>query len=120
MQLTLSAAIAALCWSFRLAAASSSNVYIIDDGVQLREGRTTKGELSPELARLVLAQRAGVEDYHGADLEDDKVVQTLNRWGAGDGLFGHEKVKNVLMLVEGVTDDCKPCINRDIYTVQVD
>lgn len=107
MQLTLSALVATLCWSYRLAAASSSHVYAIDEPATLREGRIVDDTLSPEIARLVLAQRAGVEDYHGADLEDDVVLRALNNHAARDGLFGGSKSTNVLILVEDADDECE-------------
>lgn len=120
MQLTLSAVVAALCWSYRLAAASNSHVYIVDEPAALREGQAKNGELSPEVARLVLAQRSGVEDYHGADLEDDKVLRALNDHGAREGLFGGRKGENVLILVEGVADDCENLYHRKLRMAQID
>lgn len=105
MQLTFSALVAALCWSYRLAAASNSHIYTIDQPRALLEGRSLNAKLSPELGRIVLAQRAGVEDYHEVDLDDDAVLSAINNHAAREGLFGESPVQNVLILVEGVDDD---------------
>lgn len=107
MQPTLSTLVAALCWSYRLAAAANSHVYTIDTPAALLEERLLNSELSPETARLVLAQRTGVEDYHGADLESDDVLKVLNGYGAREDLFGERKVEDVLILVEGQDEECK-------------
>ena len=109
MQLTLSALVAALCWTYRLT--SASRVYTIDEPAALHKGRWPNTRLSPEISRLVLAQRAGVEDYHGADLEDDVVVDAMNGYAAREDIFGERKATNVMILVEGVSDDRKICLS---------
>lgn len=115
MKLTLCALVAALCWSYRLAAASNSHVYTIDTPAALLEGRLLKTELSPEVARLVVAQRTGVEDYHGADLENDDVLRAINGYAARGGLFGQRKVEDVLLLVEGTDEKRKTTLFTNDY-----
>lgn len=43
--------------------------------------------LSPISARLLLAQRAGVEEYHIADLSRAEVIDTINTYGLATPLF---------------------------------
>lgn len=66
-----------------------------------------KTELSPEIARYVLAQRTGVEDYHDVEVEHNSALQAINAFGAREDLFGKRKVENVLILVEGQDAECK-------------
>ncbi|KAK5124231.1 hypothetical protein LTR85_001934 [Meristemomyces frigidus] len=106
MKLTSTAALSALCWTARLASAATGHVYIIDPSHT--EPRRPDGEaqsLQPIPARLVLAQRAGVEDYHSADLGNADVIDAINDFGVRTPLFGPQgKRRKAMILVEGVQD----------------
>jgi len=81
MRLTSGAALAATCCS--IATASTVRVYTHDPNWQ----PAAAGQLSPIEARLVLAQRAGVEDYHEADLSRDGVLDAINAYGVRRSVF---------------------------------
>lgn len=110
MKLTIPGVVGALCWSYRLAAANT-HVYTIDRPSALSEGRLLKSELSPEIARVVLAQRARVEDYHDADLKKADVVKAINGYGSRDGLFGERKKNTQFILLEGQDETRKIAIS---------
>lgn len=82
MRLSAGAAISALCWSARLAAAQ---IYLYNGP----DTNPTREELSPVPARMVLAQRAGAEDYHEADVGAEGVLEAINEYGRRTSL--HEK-----------------------------
>lgn len=108
MKLILSALISALCWSCRLAAASAdTHVYTFDVGAT-RE-TPPYDQLRPQEARMVLAQRVGVEYFHAIDLDDAESVKQINAFGRRDRLFSQAKAENVLVLVEGI-DEQRECL----------
>ncbi|KAK3111615.1 hypothetical protein LTR53_012957 [Teratosphaeriaceae sp. CCFEE 6253] len=79
MKLASSLILGALGWTAHTASASSAGrVYICDGGSTVP---STERTLSPNEARVVLAQRAGVEDYHSADMRDEAVVEAVNAFG---------------------------------------
>ncbi|EME43897.1 hypothetical protein DOTSEDRAFT_71638 [Dothistroma septosporum NZE10] len=102
MKINISTIIPALCCTAQLVAASSAHVYIHDPHSQpSTESRT----LEPVAARLVLAQRAGVEDYHDADLLRQEVVKAINDYGLRTHLFEADStVKRAMFLLEGESD----------------
>ena len=102
MKLSLSILIPALCWSARLASAAAAHIYTFDTESEPRlDGRT----LDPAAARLLLAQRAGVEDYHSADLMSSGAIQAVNDFGVRDGLFSNGKRRRAFVLAESVHED---------------
>ncbi|KAK0309284.1 hypothetical protein LTR01_004391 [Friedmanniomyces endolithicus] len=87
MKLATSLILPALSWTARLACATTdARVYICDG----RPEEATDRTLSPTEARLVIAQRAGVEDYHSAELKDGKALEAINVFGRTTSLFGDE------------------------------
>lgn len=78
----LSSSIAAVA-AAHIVAASTTNVYTYDPHWQ----PSTHGTLSPVEARLVLAQRAGAEDYHEADSLKEGVLEAMNAYGTRRSLF---------------------------------
>ncbi|EMC95248.1 hypothetical protein BAUCODRAFT_123711 [Baudoinia panamericana UAMH 10762] len=103
--LAASALVAVLCWSVRLAGAATGHVYVYDGAEAERQQATASRSLSPVQARLVLAQRAGVEDYHSADLREDGVLRAINDFGRRRSLFAEQELsRKALLLVEGVRD----------------
>lgn len=105
MKLTPTAALAALCWTARLASAATGYVYM-SDASHTPQGESKLRALNLTPARLVLAQRAGVEDYHSADLESAEVIEAINAFGVRTPLFGEQdKRPKAMVLVEGAPDD---------------
>ena len=79
---------AAVCCTAVFATKPSLRVYAFDPNPN--DDRTlipSPPELSPIAARMVLAQRAGVEDYHSSDLSHDGVIDAINTFGASNALF---------------------------------
>lgn len=105
MRLTPSLLVPALCWQLASASSPSADVYLFDPNrpQEPRPDRT----LSPITARLVLAQRAGVEDFHSADLYDKDVIQAINDYGVRTPLFSQQPgdkdgLRTALILVDGL------------------
>jgi hypothetical protein len=94
----------ALSWSAGLATAATSHVYILDAAyVTDPTAQHQAPSLSPKAARLALAQRAGVEGFHTADLKDDGVIDAINTFGVRTSIFGNarDEREGALVLVEG-------------------
>ncbi|CAK4033413.1 endoplasmic reticulum membrane [Lecanosticta acicola] len=102
MKLSDTVVISALCWTAPLAAAATAHVYVHDPQSQPASG-TTPRSLEPVSARLVLAQRAGVEDYHSADLSRQEVIEAINEYGVRTPLFAaaDKSSKKAFILLEG-------------------
>ena len=109
MKLTSPFLLPALCWQLATATASAphGDVYIFDPSSQQpRPDRT----LSPVAARLVLAQRGGLEDFHSANLYDKDVIEAINDYGRPSPLFSHQPashgtVESALILVNGLSEE---------------
>jgi hypothetical protein len=99
MKLTVSALLSGLCWTAELATATSANIYTYDPQ---SPARRQPRSLDPVAARLVLAQRAGVEDFHSADLDNEDVISAINDYGVRTPLFGQEAslLKKAVILLE--------------------
>lgn len=108
MKLTISGVAVALCWSYRLAAANT-HVYMLDRPVSRPEEMELKSELSPEMARMVLAQRAGAEEYHDVYLESEDALKTINGYAYSSygGMFGQDRKTTQFILLEGQDDKCE-------------
>lgn len=102
MRLAPSLLVPALCWA---STAAASHVYIREAQGQRREVQDEKRTLSPVAARMVLAQRAGVEEYHSADVHHADALQAINDFGLRRKLFGDdsEERRQAFILLE--TDD---------------
>lgn len=104
MRLSQNLILPALCWSARLAAATTAHIYIHDPESQPRHD-TPSRSLNPVPARLVLAQRAGVEDYHSADISREEVIDAVNTYGVRTPLFAAQsRPRRAFILVEGESD----------------
>lgn len=104
MKGTTPALLSGLCWSVRLASAATASFYTYDPQ---SPPRPHSRSLSPVEARLVLAQRAGVEDFHSVDMEKGDVIAAINDYGVRTPLFGDaESLKTAVILLE---DDGERC-----------
>lgn len=102
MRLAHSVLVPALCWA---SSATASHVYIREAHGSRREVNDDRRTLSPMAARMVLAQRAGVEQYHSADIQHPDALQAVNDFGSRRDLFGDEveERRQAFILLE--TDD---------------
>ncbi|GAB7363859.1 hypothetical protein MBLNU230_g4423t1 [Neophaeotheca triangularis] len=95
----------ALACATRLAAAATGAVYTYNpqaDGPATPEPRS----LSPEVARLVMAQRLGLEDFHSPEELDEQSISALNDYGRPSHLFGQgEGLKTAIIILESSEDD---------------
>lgn len=59
--------------------------------------------VSPETARLILAQRLGVSQYHTIEGVDSDLIRHLNAFGGKQALLGNDKrsVAHLLVWIEG-------------------
>ena len=106
MKATLSILISALCWSVRLAATeATSHIYTYDPHSEQPNARSRT--LSPIAARLVLAQRAGVEEFHSAGLLQEEVLDAINDFGIRTPLFsmGEEKAERAFIILTQSTEE---------------
>ncbi|PPJ58488.1 hypothetical protein CBER1_05589 [Cercospora berteroae] len=94
-----------LACAARIAEAATAHVYTYDPHASAARGQSGR-DLSPVAARLVLAQRAGVEDYHQSDLLRQEAIEAINDYGKQTPLFAKEEDRrnNAFILLEGVTD----------------
>jgi hypothetical protein len=115
MRLISSFLLPVLCWRLATADDSTGHIYVLNPD-QSQERRPS-GTLSPIAARLVLAQRLGVEEFHSADLQDKDVVGAINDYGIRAPIFSdqrEDKMRRALLYIEG--EDNKQCM-PDPYTV---
>ncbi|KAI6878562.1 hypothetical protein KC360_g7949 [Hortaea werneckii] len=111
MRLATAAAAAFTSLISTAAADRAGHVYIIDQSTQPHSRDAADlNTLSPVAARLVLAQRAGVEDYHAADLESEGVLDAINEYGVKTPMFADGKDErrrklNMMLLVEEAAEE---------------
>jgi len=101
MKLTSAAlCVAAIC-DTAAAAVATARVFTYDP----RSGHSSHGQpgvLDAVPARVVLAQRLGVEEYHSADLDRQDVIDAINTYGSSTPLFAEEtgQAKKALLLLQ--------------------
>ena len=82
--------------------------------------------VSPNAARLVLAQRLGLSDYHALDTEDSNILDFLNSYSDSshdalfqDTNFDARERRKILFFLEGVEDShgthLRKCVNEAQY-----
>lgn len=104
MRLPHSLLISALCCTAQLA--SAVQVYTFDPESQSLprgDADSRSRTLTPSDARLVLAQRAGVEDYHLDALLSPGGIDAINEFGLREEVFGEDNArrKSYVVLVDG-------------------
>ena len=110
MRLVSSFLLPALCW--RLASASG-HVYIYDPD-RTQEQRPSR-TLSPIAARLVLAQRGGVEEYHSTDLQNEEVIDAINDYGTRTPIFAGQKSQALRMLLYMEGENHEECMCETVH-----
>lgn len=110
MKLTTGVLASALGCCAHLAAAASGRVYTYDP-VTSSSREAVRSELDPATARLVLAHRAGVEDYHiETALREDEIEQ-INKLGSKTPLFGgKDRLRKLFILA---LDDAEGSEGKD-------
>lgn len=79
MRYISAALLSALSCYTELAAAATGYVITVDH--PHHQSSSNQQALSPETARLVLAQRAGVEDYHLEKSLSEREIEAINDYG---------------------------------------
>lgn len=67
-----------------------------------RSSQSRPGVLDAVPARVALAQRLGVEEYHNADLDRQDVVDAINAYGSPAPLFSEQtsRAKKALLMLQ--------------------
>ena len=108
MRLTSSTLLSALCWTARLA--SAVQIFTFDPELPPSDGERSR-TLSPIEARLVLAQRIGVEDYHIDDLLSPGGLKAINDFGVREPLFrdadSYSTIRYIFLAEADADDQCR-------------
>jgi hypothetical protein len=82
----------------------NGHVYVYDPSV--KSNHTPQKPITPETARLILAQRLGLSRYHSIKSVNEENVQLLRQYGGrGQLLFGQDRDSNqahALIWLDGV------------------
>ena len=99
MKLITGTLLSALSCYTDLAAAATGRVITLDPSLSSHEHSTTQQDtLSPEIARLVIAQRAGLEDYHVGKALNDEEINAINAHGLQTSRLSKDNNERVLIL----------------------
>ena len=88
-----------------VASASDALVYTFDRTPPSQ--RSTPPSISPESARLFLAHRLGLSQFHNLEDADEDTLRLLNDYGGSQApLFeaGDKHIRRLLVIVEGLDD----------------
>jgi hypothetical protein len=110
--------LSSLCCS-AVAAATTGHVFTYD--VNAKAAPQQAPEVSPEAARLILAQRLGLSKYHSIENADDDLISHLNAYGGRQELFRDANVQDsisahLLVWIEDVEDVGAIIKDTSIYT----
>ena len=115
MKLITAALLSALSCYTELAAAATGRVITLDPSLSSHEHSSTtqKDTLSPETARLVIAQRAGLEDYHVYKALSEEEINAINAHGLQTSRLSKDNTERVFILAfvdeEDVEGMLRPC-----------
>lgn len=101
------------------AAISQASVYTFDSEPQPAIAGLASPSITPETARLVLARRLGLAQYHNLHIADDITIEYLNRFGGRQNQllpsYGDEVLPGkLLIIVEGVDNPTGPLPNLNL------
>jgi len=102
-------------------AASAAKVLYLDSNPDASTSPPARDQIvSPDTARLILAQRLGVGQYHSVAGADEEAIQQINAFGSQQqALFGQDKhkdqVSRLLVMVEGVDYDAEKEIQTTLH-----
>jgi len=100
MKLTTATLLSALtCYTELAAAAATGRVITLDPSLSSHKHSSTHQDtLSPETARLVIAQRAGLEDYHVERALDEEKINAINAHGLQTSRLSKDNTERVFIL----------------------
>jgi hypothetical protein len=99
MKLITATLLSALSCYTELAAAATGRVITLDPSLSSHEHASTQQDtLSPETARLVIAQRAGLEDYHVEKALNEKEINAINAHGLQTSRLSKDNTERVFIL----------------------
>lgn len=84
-------------------AANTGHVFVFDP-VQARTAPQSPAEVSPETARLILAQRLGLSRFHSLESADDRVLDQINAYGGRQRFFHDRSQAHTLVWIEDAED----------------
>lgn len=102
---SLTAWLAVLASSVGLTNANLAYVLTFDPQTAQGKHQIALASLSPQTARLVLAQRAGVEDYHISTLPSDAEIGVINKYGAKSSIFQSDKPESKAFLLAELPEE---------------
>jgi hypothetical protein len=92
MKLITAALLSAVSCYTELAAAATGHVLTLDPSLSSQHQPSNERRiLSPETARLVIAQRAGVENYHVEKSLSDEEIEAINNYGLQTHMLSADK-----------------------------
>lgn len=87
--------------------ASSGRVFLWDSARTVAHGLDVPS-VDPETARLILAQRLGLEQFHSIPEDDGQALDLLNRFGVAGSLFettrSASRHPRALIVIEGLEE----------------
>jgi hypothetical protein len=100
MKLITAALLSAVSCYTELAAAATGHVLTLEPSLSSHEQSNTQQHttLSPETARLVIAQRAGLEDYHVEKALSEEEINAINAHGHQASMLSKDDSKRVFIL----------------------
>jgi hypothetical protein len=100
MKLITAALLSAVSCYTELAAAATGHVLTLDPSLSSHEQSNSQHQaaLSPETARLVIAQRAGLEDYHVEKALSEEEINAINAHGSQASILGKDDGRRVFIL----------------------
>ena len=99
MKLITATLLSALSCYTELAAAATGRVITLDPSLSSHEHLSNQHDtLSPETARLVIAQRAGLEDYHVEKALDKEEINAINAHGLQTSSLSKDNTDRVFIL----------------------
>ena len=102
MRYLTSLAASALLFVSHATFASASLAYVLtfDPETAQSKHQISLNSLSPETARMVFAQRAGVEDYHTVFGVSSAEMEAINSYGAKTSMFESKSQQKAFLLAE--------------------
>ena len=99
MKLITATLLSALSCYTELAAAATGRVITLDPSLSSHHRSSTQQDtLSPETARLVIAQRAGLEDYHVSKALVEEEINAINAHGLQTSRLSKDNAERVFIL----------------------
>lgn len=94
------------------ASAAAAKVLVLDSDVTASSPPASQETTDPDTARLILAQRLGLGQYHSVAGSDEESIRQINAFGVQQrALFGADRhaepVSKLLVMIEGVDYDAE-------------